>query len=206
MSLAATRSVRIRRPANQLKPKIRVMLVDDLMVARTVACRALATSPEIEIVASVGNGKIAIDTIVEAAPDVVVLDIEMPVMSGIEALPHLLKRRPGLKNIIASTFSEQNAEISIKALRAGAVDVLLKPSSQDGLEAAKEFGEALKRKVMDFGAASAVAVLPRRPVPQPDRAATLAKVRRTGRPRVLAIGSSTGGPDALAQTLQNWAA
>ena len=205
MSLAAAHSARIPRAASGTNPKIRVMLVDDSMVARTVARRALATAPEVEVVASVGNGKIAVDTIVDAAPDVVVLDIEMPIINGIEALPHLLKRRPGLKVIIASTLSDRNAEITLKAPRAGAADVLLKPSAQDGVDAAKNFGEALKRKVLDFGAAAAAAASRRRPVTQTMCTVSRPTKRHAGRPRVVAIGSSTGGPDALAQTLQDWA-
>ena len=185
---------------------IKVMLVDDSLVARSVARRALSADADVEIVASASNGKTAIDTVAAAAPDIVILDIEMPVMNGLEALPELLKRRPGLKVVISSSLSRQNAEVSIKALKLGAADILLKPKASDGPQAAEEFCAELVAKVRSIGGAKKHATRPRadRPAPRP----TVRTVARTGAHPVsaIAIGSSTGGPQALAATFGGWKA
>ena len=190
---------------------IRVMLVDDSMVARTALRRALAGAPGVEIVASIGDGRTAIETVAQAQPDVLLLDIAMPVMDGIEALPHLLRRRPGLKVIVVSTLSRRNAEISLAALKAGAIDVMLKPSASDS---ASEFAEGLQRKVLSLGRSSEPEVA--HPVAKrPGTAA--ARPRIAGAPRAaaramspgakvnaIAIGSSTGGPQALSKVFEGW--
>jgi len=183
----------------------RVMIVDDSLVARTVARRALAASPEIEIVASVTDGKAAVDAIAKAKPDVVILDIEMPVMDGLTALPLLLERLPGVKVLIASTLSERNAVVSLKALRAGAADVLLKPTAKEGGETVRQYSDDLLRKVLSLGPASrAPSVRPAAQRPAP-RTARVPLARRGEKPSVIAIGSSTGGPQALAVVLKGWA-
>jgi len=193
---------------------IRVMIVDDSMVARTAARRALAGAVGVEIVASVGDGKAAVNAVAAAQPDVLLLDIEMPIMNGLDALPLLLGKRPGLKIVIVSTMSKRNAEISLKAMRAGAVDVLLKPSADATGASMRTFEEELRRTVLSLGAAIApgeapqtattAAAMARKPVAR--RTAQANPSRRRGPMRVtaLAIGSSTGGPQALAKVLDGW--
>lgn len=193
------------KPAVQADDRpIRVMLVDDSMIARTALRRALSGAPGVEIVASLKDGRSAIDTITKAAPDVLLLDIAMPVMDGIEALPHLLRRCPGVKVVIVSTLSRRNAEVSLAALRAGAAEVMLKPSTTEGPGAGAAFAEELQRKVLSLGRANvhkstlsrSAAALAR---PRPARVAGApAKVA------AIAIGSSTGGPQALTKVLEDW--
>ncbi len=118
---------------------INVMLVDDSAVIRGFIARILEQDEDIKVVRSVSNGKMGVDTIKATAPDVVLLDIEMPVMDGITALPLLLKEYPSAKIIICSTLSSRNADISIKALSLGAADCILKPSSGRELVQKHEF-------------------------------------------------------------------
>ncbi len=107
----------------------RVMVCDDSAVIRGAMARILESDPEVAVVAKVENGKQAVDQIRAAHVDVVVLDIEMPVMDGLTALPQLLRADPGVRVIMASTLTTRGAEIALRALRLGASDYVPKPSS-----------------------------------------------------------------------------
>ena len=87
-------------------PKIRVMLVDDSAVIRGMIARLIESDPDIIIVSSVFNGQLAVDTIERVQPDIVILDIEMPVMDGLTALPKILEKKPNVKVLICSTSTK----------------------------------------------------------------------------------------------------
>lgn len=189
----------------------RVMVVDDSAVIRGLLTKTLETDPEIKVAATVGNGQIAVDTLRRTDIDVIVLDIEMPVMDGLTALPKLLEARPGVQVIMASTLTLKGASVSMKALALGAADYLSKPTTTTGISNAGDFKRDLVEKVKSWGlvarrkrglppgsAAAAAgtvqpAVPPRRLYPGP---VTL-RASSPGRVECLAIGSSTGGPQAL---------
>jgi len=192
---------------------IRVMIVDDSAVIRGLLTRTLEADPDIAVVASVGNGQMAISSLSRADTDVIVLDIEMPVMDGLTALPQLLKTSPDVKVIVASTLTQKNAQISLKALSAGASDYVAKPSSSQ-LNAAADFKRELVDKVKALGRArrgarqrslgtagpAAKTDLPFRPPVSKTPTGPAPIVLRTPSrvpPSVIAIGSSTGGPQAL---------
>lgn len=204
----------------------RVMLVDDSAVIRGLYTRFLEADPEVKIVASVGDGQRAVDTLKNADIEVIVLDIEMPRMDGITALPELLKVDPNVQIVMASTLTARNAEISLKALSLGARDYLTKPSSTSEMTGAADFPSDLLSKVKAFGAQRRrkVGQMPPRVLARPTpsgmreplagRGATTAgkpasllsgnvTLRKpSGRPpEVIAIGSSTGGPQALFRVL-----
>jgi two-component system chemotaxis response regulator CheB len=202
------------KPTKDLASAIRVMVVDDSAVIRGLITTMLEADPHIQVVASCANGAIALQTVNRSDPDVVILDVEMPVMDGITALPRILEARPGTSIIIASTLSQRNAEISLQALALGAADYVPKPvASRIGSN--EEFRRELLDKVRLFGGRSRS----RRPARQdaPQSAVAQAKpalrprempaivLRRPGllKPNVLAIGSSTGGPQALNVVLKN---
>ncbi len=187
---------------------IRVMVVDDSAVIRGMTTKILESDPTISVVSSVGNGQMAVDNLARRKGiDVVVLDIEMPVMDGIQALPELLKVDPKIKIIMSSTLTTRNADISIKALNAGAADYISKPSSPREITGGGEFRRELLEKVKALGLAhrrQTVAAMPAksvvRGIPVPSLSPTEPiKLRQPGigKPHVLAIGSSTGGPQAL---------
>lgn len=183
-------------------PVVRVLVVDDSAVVRGLIGRNLAAAPGIEVVGSAANGELALAELARKPTDVVVLDIEMPVMDGLTALSHITAKYPLIRVIMASTLTLRNAEISLKALQLGAADYVAKPES--GLGSAEAFQRELIAKVQALGARRA----PRPPAGPAKTSApqSLAVASRTlhwpsaKKPSIIAIGASTGGPPAL-QTL-----
>ncbi|MBX3446057.1 MAG: chemotaxis response regulator protein-glutamate methylesterase [Parvibaculaceae bacterium] len=186
----------------------RVMVVDDSAIARGIVTRTLSEETGIRVVASVPNGLMALKALGNHEIDVVVLDIEMPELDGLSALPRMLELRPDLKVIMVSAASQKDADISLKTMAMGAADYVEKPKA--GLGGADAFYEELVRKVRQHGSAAPQVT----PAPRPARAArSTAKPAPSSspsrrkevlpRPEIIAIGSSTGGPQALAEVLKN---
>lgn len=130
------------------------MVVDDSAVVRGLETRILESDPAISVIASVGNGQAAVQALDRHDVEVIVLDIEMPVMDGITALPLLLKKAPNVKIVMSSTLTARNADISLKALEAGASDYVTKPSSSRELTGGQDFKAELVAKVKVLGAAA----------------------------------------------------
>ncbi len=175
---------------------ISVMVVDDSAIVRGLITRTLTSDPRIEVVASCSNGEMAITQAARRSPDVIILDIEMPVMDGLTALPKLQRANPGARIIMASTLTQRNAAISLKAMALGAADYIAKPTT-DRLNASEEFHRDLIRKVIALGQPKT----PRRPADalsgQPAIPRIAVRAGTVRQPRIIAIGSSTGGPQAL---------
>lgn len=171
----------------------RVMVCDDSVAIRGAISRILEADPDVRVVAKVANGQLAVDELKRTKADVVVLDIEMPVMDGMTALPLLLRADPGVRIIMASTLTTRGADIAMRALRLGAADYVPKPSSI-GSVGDDRFQRELLEKV------KGLARLRQRPT----RATALPALRPAPLlpPRILAIGSSTGGPQALFTLVQ----
>src|ERR1700722_796556 len=189
---------------------LRVMVVDDSVVIRGLISRWIESEPDMVVAASLRTGLDAVRQIERVDPDVAVLDIEMPDLDGISALPLLLAKKPNLIIIMASTLTRRNAEISFKALALGASDYIPKPESTREPTAAETFRHDLIQKTPHLGAkvrravpASAspsVLERSREPLPRPPQIANSQLLRRpfsAQAPRALLIGSSTGGPQAL---------
>ncbi len=195
----------------------RVMVCDDSAVIRGLLTKALEADPAISVVASVQNGALAVQGVSRDDIEVVVLDIEMPVMDGLTALPKLIEAKPGIQVIMASTLTRKNADISLRALQSGAADYVPKPSSRAELHSADEFQRELTQKVKALGAAFRAGRGAARPAAKPSTAARSAAssapkpvAKATGfslsknavaPPEAIAIGSSTGGPQALLKVL-----
>jgi len=199
----------------------RVMLVDDSAVVRGFVRRWLEEDPDIKVIASVGNGALAVKEVEKNPPEVIVLDIEMPEMDGLTALPLLVKAVPDVKVVMSSTLTLRNAEISLEALSKGAADYVAKPTTAKDMQGSDGFRNELREKVKAHGAARRRAGRMPAPLAQPGAAPPLARPttlpsQKSGqpaslyggteiklrpavlfRPDVLAIGSSTGGPQAL---------
>ncbi len=188
--------VRTSIAARPREAAIRVMVCDDSVAIRGALTRILESDPDIVVAAKVENGQLAIDGIRAARADVVVLDIEMPVMDGLTALPLLLRADPGVRVIMASTLTTRGADIALRALRLGAADYVPKPSSI-GTVGDDGFKRELIEKV------KGLARLRRRQA-QPSRPQTPIALRPAPLlpPRLLAVGSSTGGPQALFNLVQ----
>src|ERR1700681_1682006 len=149
MSVALTSSAILS--STQQEP-LRVMVVDDSVVIRGMISRWLGCEPDMVVAASLRTGLDAVNQLERVNPDVAVLDIEMPDLDGISALPQLLAKRPNLIIIMASTLTRRNAEISFKALSLGASDYIPKPESTREPTAAETFRHDLIAKIRHLGA------------------------------------------------------
>ncbi|MEE2961433.1 MAG: chemotaxis response regulator protein-glutamate methylesterase [Myxococcota bacterium] len=195
--------------------KIRVMIVDDAVVVRRMLASLLVSDPEIEIAGTAKNGRIALEKLGEFKPDVVILDLDMPEMNGLETLVALQKKDPTLPVIAFSTVTERGAAKTLEALSLGAADYVTKPSSMEGSSSAIDtIREELTSKLKTFGgsrkrhgsvpiplAKPPDPVKPTAPRKAPNFAVRTWKIAAHDGFRVLAIGTSTGGPNALAEVV-----
>lgn len=188
---------------------ISVLVVDDSVVVRRLVVDALSGLPDINVVGTAANGRLAQGKIDQLRPDVVTMDIEMPEMNGIEAVRELRKRHPRLPVIMFSTLSAAGATATLDALAAGATDYVTKPANVGSVAASiQAVRDQLVPRIHALGGRRAVGAPPRRrpasgpapgsPSPRPVRAVPPAGSHRID---VLAVGCSTGGPDAFAKVL-----
>ena len=193
---------------------IRVMVVDDSAIIRGLVVKALEKDSEIEIVSTCFNGVIAIDTLRKIPADIILLDIEMPQMDGLTALPQLLALSPSSRIIMVSTLTARNAEASIRAMQLGASDYITKPSSGRESNDVERFYHELGLKIKSLAVRKpgkeAVKKEPEKEVVRstaPPRAEMHYPVKYPSYPvKAVAIGCSTGGPQALAVLFQGLAA
>ncbi len=189
--------------------KIRVLIVDDAVVIRKILTDELMADPDIEVVGTAPNGKIALLKIPQLQPDIVTLDVEMPEMDGLETLVHLRKDYPKLPVIMFSTLTERGAGATMEALARGASDYVTKPANVGKVTNSREtVREDLIRKIKAL-------VFTREPLPK-DRSIGAPKliipkisavggvptISRGNRPiKIVVIAVSTGGPNALARVI-----
>lgn len=208
--------------------RVRVLVVDDSVVARRIITDILQSVPDIEVVGVAASASIAFQKIANLSPDVVLLDVEMPEMDGIEAVTHIRAHWPRLPVIMCSSVTERGASITLRAIACGASDYVAKPTSLAGNVI--NFSTDVIAKVRALGMTSVGAsiaprgtmpprgsVIPRgslRPqgsippiatipprgsvAPRAPMVRRASGVRGRGPVTILAIGSSTGGPNALA--------
>lgn len=111
-----------------LRP-LKIMIVDDSAVVRGLISRWLEHEPDMVLAGLAIDGAKGVEKVKEIQPDVLILDIEMPNMGGLEALPKLLAAKPGLKVLMASTLTTRGANVTLRALELGAADFVPKPDS-----------------------------------------------------------------------------
>lgn len=196
--------------------RIRVLVVDDAVVVRRLVTDVLSADPEIEVVGIAANGRIALQKIVQLAPDLITLDIEMPEMNGLETVTELRKTWTQLPVIMFSTLSERGAAATLDALARGATDYVTKPANVGSVTVAQQrVRDELIPKIKSL-CAGVLRASGNQPPPVIERptvvahagamAGTHAPVPRVtagarGPIAILAIGSSTGGPNALADLI-----
>ncbi len=177
--------------------RIRILVVDDSAIIRKLLCDALSKDPELEVIASAGDGRIALAKIAQLHPDLITLDIEMPVMNGLETLVELRKLYPKMPVIMFSTLTETGAAATLSALSLGASDYASKPTTGSPAEAIEAIRAALVPKIKALCAAQYTKLQSL----SPPRPTVRARVPSNRRIEIVAIGTSTGGPNALAEVL-----
>jgi two-component system, chemotaxis family, protein-glutamate methylesterase/glutaminase len=216
---------------------VRVAVVDDSVVVRGLLSRWLGETAGVEVVGTFRSGREIIDALPGVAPKIILLDLDMPDMDGITALPLILAKSPDSRVIVVSSLSVHGAELTMRSLMRGATDYLPKPSNHREVSTSADFRQALIAKVLAVGgvraisrAAPAPPATPvaspyvRAPAGTPARApaapvtplrtplgAQTPPVERGGavrlrplervRPKIVVIGASTGGPQALVAVL-----
>jgi two-component system chemotaxis response regulator CheB len=174
--------------------KTRVLVADDSVVMRRMLATVLGEEPDMEVVAVVPNGKLAIARMAQVCPDAVVLDVEMPELDGLATLTELRASYPRLPIVMFSSHTERGAATTLDALNRGASDYVTKPSASGSLSQSlgivrRELAPRL-RALVESARASQAVDLPR-----------VTAARPTGGVDVVVIASSTGGPNALARLL-----
>lgn len=198
---------------------ITVMLVDDSSVIRGALGRILGAVDGVRVVNSVSDGQSAVNIVGGMKPDIIILDIEMPVMDGLTALPKILQSSPQSKVIMFSSLTEKGATVTMEAMRLGAVECLVKPSSGQDVGIGSQFQTQLLDLIRNL-------VPEKSPKTKPavtnttsggGQMATSTPIIKSGapidlrplhtayngKPAILAIGSSTGGPQALFNVLKH---
>ncbi len=185
------------------RPCVSVMIVDDSLTVRTIFKRMVGSDTAMRVAGTASSAEGAISQLEKKRPDVLLLDLDMPGMGGLEALPHILKAAPETQVLVVSALTQEGAEATVTALSTGAVDTMLKPRPG-------EFGEAYRRQLLDkiraIGTAPCIpeetpqtgnppqtALAPKNQRRTPARTA----LRRAPAPQIVAIGASTGGIHAL---------
>ena len=181
-----------------MKP-IRILVVDDSVVVRRLLSDTLSQDPALEVVGTANDGRIALTKIPLLKPDLITLDVEMPVMDGLSTLAEIRKQDRKLPVIMFSTLTERGASATLDAMALGASEYATKPSTSGNPAAAIECIQA--ELIPKIKALCAPVALQPRLTP---KAVTPFNVRTGPRARIeiVAIGSSTGGPNALAEVLQ----
>ncbi|WP_234028104.1 chemotaxis-specific protein-glutamate methyltransferase CheB [Qipengyuania aquimaris] len=185
--VAALRRDTAEEPVEVTEDKrVKIMLVDDSLTVRTVFSRMLAKEADFNVVATASTAERGLDELRSQTVDVVMLDLEMPGMGGLEALPKILEMSPSTKVLVISSLTAEGAEHTVEALRMGAADTMLKPRPGG-------FDDDYRDQLMDK-----IRALKGLPAEVAKRACARPVSRRAGKqPQVIAIGASTGGIHAL---------
>ena len=191
------------------EPSIRVMVVDDSAVMRGLWSRMIEAEPDMHVVASAANGRAALELLRHKTADIILLDVEMPEMDGLSALPRILEAQPAARVIMASSLTQAGATVTVRALALGAADYIGKPTAGSVVGAAAAVGAELVAKIRALGRSAQRQRAPARRSAPP----TAARAGLAGAPnprplhtgdavRLLVIAASTGGPNALSRLFQ----
>jgi two-component system chemotaxis response regulator CheB len=181
----------------------RVLVVDDSGFFRRRIVEILEADARIDVVGTAANGKEAVEQVARLRPDVVTMDIEMPVMDGITAVRHIMSSHP-TPVLMFSSLTQEGAQATLEALDAGAVDFL--PKRFEDIAKDREQAKLLLRRrihavVRQKSAVPAVAAVPARRAATVPAASPASPAVRRSQFQVVAVASSTGGPVALTQVL-----
>lgn len=184
------------------RPKT-VVIADDSVVVRGLFARWLGESGQFHVVAVAGDGEMAVEHAARYQPDIMVLDLDMPGVDGVAALPKIIKESPKTAVLLATTLTERNARLALQCMTMGAMDVLAKPDSRSGMTLSLDFRGEFLSKLGNIALSSHPAGAIIDPAAEPGLPAGIVDLRPliTVMPRYLLIGASTGGPRAVARVL-----
>jgi len=188
--------------------QIKVLVVDDSRFYRNRLCELLANEQDIQVIATAQNGREAVEKVRDLKPDVVTMDIEMPVLDGISAVREIMKIRP-IPILMFSSLTAEGAKATLDALDAGAVDFMLK-RLEDMAHTQREFAQEICNKIravakstglirqkFGFHQPNYAEGEEAKPLPRP----LIPEKISLGHYRVVVIGASTGGPSAIQEIL-----
>lgn len=202
---------------DEIKEICNVLLVDDSLVIRKVISNTVEKHNNIRIVGEASNGIQAIEKAKELSPDIIILDVEMPLMNGIKALPLLLKESPRSKVIMLSTLTKKNASVAIEAMQLGASDYMEKPNPGDSLEIfekmlidmitsiseSHKYNPAAIKSIVnestDITKEEVINIIE----DEDGEEFSLSPNKVYAKPDIIAFGSSTGGPPVLSYIIKN---
>lgn len=177
--------------------KIRILVVDDSVVVRRMLTNILSGDLTIEVVGTAPNGRIALAKITQVNPDLILLDVAMPEMDGLETLAAIRKTHPQLPVIMFSVLTKLAAMATLDALALGANDYVTKPAKMGSKEAVSQYiRRELIPKINLFHSSSVVErtkLISRSPSQRQSRS----QLEKSNPIKIIAIGGSTGGPEAL---------
>ncbi len=196
---------------------LRILVVDDTIVYRKIISDVISQIPNVEVIGTANNGKIALSKIASLKPDLITLDIEMPEMNGIQVLNEINSQNLDVGAIMLSTVTHEGGEMTIKALELGAFDFIPKPDKGTMVENTKLVANTLTPMLKAFTRQRNVIkklknISGNREQPiikniASDKKATKKHVnisrKKSGKSEIIAIGISTGGPNALAEVIPN---
>ncbi len=186
---------------------IRVLIVDDSAVARGVLGRMVDAQEDMRVATTATNGSDALDALRLQEIDVVLLDIEMPVMDGLTALPLIVQRHPRVRVLVTSVLTRQSASTTMRAMALGATDYVYKPAAREGgvfgveaaaVEIVGKIRAAAQQSVKDLSSAGPRSGAGESVPSTPSRTLRAAHTFADFEPQLLALAASTGGPNALA--------
>jgi len=175
--------------------QLKVLIVDDSAIYRSLVQGCLREMPDVKCVGTAVDGKDAIAKAAELRPDLILLDVEMPVMGGVEAMPRLRSLLPEAGIIMVSSLTTNGANVTMDALQAGAFDFVTKPQVKAGEDGFAALREPLSVVIDAFREGRAQRGKPVKAPPKPKQRGKVPVID------VVAIGCSTGGPSALAELI-----
>ncbi len=188
--------------------RLKIMVVDDTITYRLILKEVLKGIPHTEVTATAIHGEDALQKLAECPVDLVLLDLEMPRLNGIETMREVRKRYPELGVVMISGTSLGSANMTMQALEAGAMDFIAKPDGQNASENVEELRARLRPIINNM---LANIITPRKTLPEALKPQSAPSVPLASKPinmqsthfDVLAIGVSTGGPKALMELIPN---
>ncbi|MFW6415284.1 MAG: protein-glutamate methylesterase/protein-glutamine glutaminase [Thermodesulfobacteriota bacterium] len=192
---------------------IKVLVVDDSIFYRKIVSDILKDMPDVEVVGTANNGKVAMNRIKSLAPDLVTLDVEMPEMNGLEVLQEIQKQGLDTDCLMISSLTTKGGEIAVQALSLGALDAISKPDQGDNEANTRQLKKDIEPKIRAFARKLELKALqegrapPQKSTVQPQEVEEYRErstrsqflQKRREKSRVVAIGVSTGGPNALSR-------